>query len=162
MSRADAGSPIGPVGAGTRLLAALVLLSFALVGGDISWSLGVRDVVLGLVVFPAVTIAVGFAARRFRAGPLHYTGWIAIGVNCALIVLLLANPYTGGGAELFYGTTLLVAAWRRRPDCETTALANWVLDRNDQIGCPVFTPLDRAEARVLGLSRPGDVRADEV
>jgi hypothetical protein len=73
-------------------------------------------------------------------GPLRYTGPVAIALNCVVIVLLLVNPYTGGGAELFYGTSLVVAAWRRQPDCEATVLSNSLLRRDDQVGCPVFTP----------------------
>jgi hypothetical protein len=89
------------------------------------------------------------ARRRHTTGP-RYTGPLAIVLNCAVIVLLLVNPYTGGGAELFYGTSLLVGAWSRRPDCEATVLSNWILSRDDQVGCPVFTPIDAAEARLRG------------
>ena len=45
-------------------------------------------------------------------------------------------------------TTLLVAVWRGQPGCESIVLSNWVLGRDDQIGCPIFTPIDEAEARV--------------
>lgn len=61
-------------------------------------------------------------------------------LNCALIVALVTNPYTGGAAALFYAATLLVAAWRRQPDCEMTVLPNWILRHDDQVGCPVFAP----------------------
>jgi hypothetical protein len=64
-----------------------------------------------------------------------------------VIVALLANPYTGGAAALFYAATLLVAAGRGQPGCEVTVLPNWLLRRDDQVGCPLFAPLDAAEAR---------------
>ena len=77
-------------------------------------------------------------------------GPAGVAVNCAVIVALLANPYTAGGAELFYGITLLVAAWCGQPGCEATILSNLILGRDDQIGCPVFTPIDALEARRHG------------
>jgi hypothetical protein len=43
--------------------------------------------------------------------------------------------------------TLLVAAWRGQPGCEATVLSNLILRRDDQIGCPTFSPIDAAEAR---------------
>jgi hypothetical protein len=43
---------------------------------------------------------------------------------------------------------LLVAAWRRKPGCEVTALSNCIRRRDDQIGCPTFSPIDELEARL--------------
>ena len=63
------------------------------------------------------------------------------------VLVALANPYTGGGAALFYGATILIAAVRGQAGCEGTVLSNWILDRNDEIGCPAFTPIDAAEER---------------
>jgi hypothetical protein len=51
-----------------------------------------------------------------------------------------------------------VAAWRAQPGCEATVLSNWILRRDDQIGCPCFTPIDEAEARLSARSR--QLRAD--
>jgi hypothetical protein len=64
-----------------------------------------------------------------------------------VIVILVVNPVTGPGALLFYGVTLLIAAWRGQPGCEATVLSNLILRRDDQIGCPTFSPIDAAEAR---------------
>ncbi len=74
-------------------------------------------------------------------------GPAAIAVNCAVIVVLFVLPYTAGAAALFYGLSLLLAAARGQPDCEATVMPNWVLRRDDQIGCPTFTPIDALEAR---------------
>ncbi|MGH3062026.1 MAG: hypothetical protein ACRDNA_11520, partial [Gaiellaceae bacterium] len=66
---------------------------------------------------------------------------------------LAVNPYTVGGAALFYGGTLLIAAVRAQPGCEATVLSNWILGRDDQIGCPLFSPIDRAEARLAARTQ---------
>jgi hypothetical protein len=71
-----------------------------------------------------------------------------------VIVALVANPYTAGGVALFYGATLLIAAWRGQPGCESTVLPNAILRRHDQIGCPIFSPIDDAEARLRRRDTP--------
>jgi hypothetical protein len=93
-------------------------------------------------------LAFGLAARHYASGPVRFTGSAGTTANCLVIVALALNPYTAGGASLFYGTTLLVAAWRGQPGCEGTVVSNWVLGRDDQLGCPVFSPIDEAEARL--------------
>jgi hypothetical protein len=42
---------------------------------------------------------------------------------------------------------MILAALRGRAGCEVTAISNWVLRRDDQVGCPVFTPIDSIEHR---------------
>src|SRR5919106_6620966 len=104
---------IGPIGTASRVLAGLALLYLALSdGGRLSWDLRWYEVALGLGVFPAVMVGVGLAARRFAGAPVRFTGPLGLALNAALGVALFANEYTAGGAALFVGTTLLVAAWR--------------------------------------------------
>jgi hypothetical protein len=95
---------------------------------------------------------------------VRFTGSAGTTANCVLIVALAVNPYTAGGAALFYGATLLVAAWRGQPGCEATVVSNAILARDDQIGCPLFSPIDEAEARLAARNagrstRPGAVRS---
>src|SRR5215207_11112304 len=78
--------------------------------------------------------------------------------TCLVLVGLAVNPYTAGGAALFYGATLLVAAWRAQPGCEATVLSNSILGRDDQIGCPIFSPIDEAEARLNARRSAGGRR----
>jgi hypothetical protein len=141
---------IGSIGTASRVIVALGLLYLALTHGPPSWGLTWYDAVLGLIAFPAVMVAAGLAARRFAGRAVHFTGPLGLAINCAVIVALLANRHTAGGAELFYGVTLLVAAWRGQPGCEATVLSNLILGRDDQIGCPAFTPIDALEARRRG------------
>lgn len=138
---------IGAIGTTSRVLGGLGLVYLALAAG-LSWGLAWHEAVLGLIAFPAATVAVGLAARRYADGPLRFTGQVGVALNTAVIVALYVNAYTGDAAALFYGATLLVAAWRALPGCEATVLSNWILRRDDQIGCPVFTPIDEAEARL--------------
>jgi hypothetical protein len=117
------------------------------------------DLVVGFVVLPAVAIALRLAARRYAAGPVRFTGALGVGLNIAVIAALLSNVYTGGGATLFYGLTMLIAAWRGQAGCEATVISNWILGRNDQIGCPALTPIDAFEARLRQRAAVADARA---
>ena len=90
------------------------------------WGLELYELVLGLAVFPLVAVDTA---------------------NVVLIVVLFAVSYTAGAAALFYGASLLVAAVWGQPHCEATVVSNLILRRDDQLGCPTFTPIDAMEAR---------------
>jgi hypothetical protein len=139
---------IGPVGTAARVLVALALLYIAGGASRDSWGIEWDDAIIGLVALPALMVAVGLVARRYARGPIRFMGPLGIGVNLAVIVVLVSNEYTGGGATIFYGTTLLIAAWLGRAGCEATVISNLALGRDDQIGCPTLTPIDAAEAHL--------------
>jgi hypothetical protein len=105
-----------------------------------------EEAATGLIALPAVTVALGLVAQRYRRGPIQLTGPLGFAVNAAVIAALVLNDYTGPeGALIFYATTMLIAAWRGQAGCEGTAVSNWILGRKDQIGCPTFTPVDELE-----------------
>ena len=138
---------IGPVGTALRVVTGLGLLFLAVgAGGPSDWGVEWYDPVIGFVALPATTVLLGLAARRFAGRPVHFTGPLGVATNVIVIVALVSDPYTGGGATLFYGAMLLLAAWRGQAGCEVTVLPNLVLGRDDQIGCPTFSPIDAAEA----------------
>ncbi len=138
---------IGPIGTTTRFVVAAGLLYLAFFDGT-SWGLEWYDAALGLAVLPTAVIAFGLVARLYACGPVRFTGSAGTTANCLLLVALAVNPYTAGGAALFYGATLLFAAWRGQPGCEATVVSNAIFRRDDQIGCPLFSPIDEAEARL--------------
>jgi hypothetical protein len=149
---------IGPIGTAARIVTALALLY--IVGGSTiaSWNIDLHDALIGLVALPALMLAVGLAARRYADGPIHFTGPLGIALNLMVIVALIANDATAPGATLFYGATMLIAAWRGQAGCEGTVISNWVLGRDDQIGCPTFTPIDEVEARFRRAAAIADAR----
>jgi hypothetical protein len=143
---------MGPIGRITRLVAAAGLLYLALFTGT-SWALSWYEALLGLLVFPGAMLALALAARRRPDDPLNFTRSAGTALNCAVVIGLVSNSYTGPAAELFYGATLLVAAWRGQLGCEATVISNWLLRRHDQVGCPVFSPIDSIEARRTAENR---------
>jgi hypothetical protein len=143
---------IGTIGTASRIMVGLGLLYLALADG-LSWGLTWREAVLGLAVFPAVMVAIGLGARRLAGRPVHFMGPLGLALNTAVIVALFLFDYTADAAALFYGVTMFVAAWRAQPGCEATVLSNWILRRDDQIGCPTFAPIDELEARLSAQDR---------
>lgn len=105
------------------------------------------QVVAGLVALPVFMVALGAIVGHYRSRPLRLTGPVGTGINCAVIIALSSNHVTGPAVELFYGATLLAAAWRGQPGCEATVISNLLLGRDDQVGCPLFSPIDHAQRR---------------
>ena len=56
--------------------------------------------------------------------------------------------FTSDAASIFYGASMLLAALRGYGGCEVLAMSNWVLRRDDQVGCLVLGPVDLAERRL--------------
>ena len=109
---------------------------------------------LGLLVFPATVL--GWQRWRLRRNPTRVvaTGPVAhvltVVVFLALYLTSWYAPSVGAlsdAALLFYGASMLVAAARGYAGCEVLALSNWVLHRDDQVGCVFFEPVDLAERR---------------
>jgi hypothetical protein len=55
---------------------------------------------------------------------------------------------------IFYGLSMLLAGLRGYGGCESLALSNWLLKRDDQIGCLVFLPIDAVEGHVTSRTHP--------
>lgn len=154
---------IGVTGTTLRVVYGVGLLALALIeekGGNLTWGIQWHEAVLGLVVFPLVMVVIVLIARRSSGGPIRFTGPEALLLNCVVIVVLFSIPYTRGAAALFYGISLLVAAWRGLPGCEATVLSNLLFRRDDQIGCPIFSPVDAAESRLAGRGTGGRGRVE--
>lgn len=144
---------IGPVGRALRVVAGLGLLYLAGAAEGGSWDVSWFDPLVGFLALPGVMVGLGLITRRYAAGPIHFTGGLGHAVNAGVIILLLLNPYTAGGTTLFYGASMLFAAWRGQRGCESTMISNLVLRRDDQIGCPLFFSVDEAEARMTARTR---------
>jgi hypothetical protein len=117
--------------------------------------------IVGLVVFPAVMLAWQRLRARYTPGRLQATGPVAHLVNVAVFLALYLTPlyapaltFTSDAALLFYGTSMLLAAARGYAGCEVLAISNWLLRRNDQIGCLLFGPVDHLDARRHPPTRP--------
>ena len=142
---------LGPSGTLARVAVGIGLLYVALIWEDDPlW----RVVALGLVAMPAAVVGGVLLWRRRSAAPIRATGALGHAANCVVIVGLVLLPATAGAAALFYGTSMLFAAVRGAGACELTAISNALLGRDDQVGCPLFAPLDALD-RVRGAGACG-------
>lgn len=109
---------------------------------------------LGLLVFPALVLLGQWWRARRNPVPLRAVGPIAHAVNLAVFLALYltwwyapAVDVLSDAALLFYGGSMLVAAVHGYAGCEVLAVSNWLLRRDDRIGCAPFWPVDALEAR---------------
>ena len=134
---------IGTVGRLARLAVGLTFIALALFWRDPDW----QDFALGLIIAPLLVIAALTWRARRTPSPLRATGLLGHCLNLIILIPLFAWSVTAGAAFLFYGASMLLAAARANGACEVTAISNAVLRRDDHVGCPLFWPLDAAEAR---------------
>ena len=151
---------IGTIGTLARAAVGMALLA-SVIEGHISGTFHPWPWLLGLVGFPAVVLA----WQRWRAqrhpSPLDATGPIPHLANIAVFLALYLTTWyaptlsiTSDAALLFYGASMLLAAARGDAGCEVLAISNWLLRRDDQIGCMVFGPVDTAERATRRLAAP--------
>jgi hypothetical protein len=111
------------------------------------------SLILGLLGFPAVLLAWQWSRARHTPTRLQATGIIGFTLNAAIfLALYLTRWYAPGwsflsdAALLFYGISMWLSSLRGYAGCEVLALSNWLLRRDDQVGCVLFTPIDAARA----------------
>jgi phosphatidylserine synthase len=138
---------IGPIGTVARVAVGGALVASAFVIGDVRWS----EAMLGLVIFPVVQVLIHHRWRSASAAQLHATGPRGYLVNCVLLVLLLIVPATTDATLLWLAASLLLGAWQGYAGCESLAISNWLLRRQDRVGCLVFGPIDALESRAMRI-----------
>ena len=100
---------------------------------------------LGLVGFPAVLVGLQWLRTRRTPIRLEATGPIGHAVNLAVFLVLYLLEPTSDAALIFYGASMWLAALRGYAGCESLAVSNWLLHRDDQVGCALFWPVDQLE-----------------
>lgn len=110
---------------------------------------------LGLVGFPALLL--GWQTWQTRRDPCRLvalTGPAGHGLTFAVFLALYATTwyapsigFVSDAALLFFGSSMLLAAGRGYAGCEVLSVSNWLLRRDDQLGCILFDSVDRLEAR---------------
>jgi len=148
---------IGTIGTAARTILGSVLLA------SVAWGelrAGPRiGLVVGLLGFPALLLAWQWLRSRRASTRLRATGPVATAVNCAVgLAVYLTGWYvpvlwfTSDALLAFYGMSMLLAAVRGYAGCEVLAVSNWILRRDDQVGCIVLSSIDNLEGR-LGQPR---------
>jgi hypothetical protein len=153
---------IGPIGTGARIVLGLIMFGSVFYGHFIQGPFRPLPWVIGLLIFPALFI--GWQSLRARHNParLKATGPVPTILNILIFfafyftyIYAPAIDFMSDAVLIFYGLSMFVAALRGYGGCESLAISNWLLKRNDQIGCLVFLPIDYAEKRFLDRSHTG-------
>jgi len=137
---------IGPLGTTARVLVGGLLLA-SVTWGHLTRGFHPSAWLLGLVGFPALLVAGQWLRARRTPAPLRATGPVAHALNVAAFVVLWLLEPTSDAALLFYGASMWLAAVRGYAGCEVLAVSNWLLGRDDQVGCALFWPIDHLEHR---------------
>jgi hypothetical protein len=145
---------IGIAGTAARAVVGVVLLGSVL-AGELTRGWRPAAWVLALLVFPAAALGAAWLRARRHPDGLRATGPAGHAVNCAVFAALYLTPwyappvsFTSDAALIFYGTSMLLAAARGYAGCEVLAVPNWLLRRDDQVGCVLFAPVDAIERRL--------------
>ena len=153
---------IGRWGTVARLVVGVVLLADVAFG---HWARGFHTAawVLGLVGFPAVLLVVQWLRARTGRPPLRACGPVGHAVNLVVFLALYLTPFyapplsvTSDAALIFYGASMLLAAARGYAGCEVLAVSNWLLGRDDQVGCALFLLVDHIDGRHTPRTSTGD------
>ncbi len=135
---------IGSWGTASRLVLGGLFIYWALRRG-VSWD----DAFIGFVVFPAaVSLALGLRGPDARP-PLRLVGPGGYALN--ILIWVAAINLAPVPTLLFGGATQILAAARGYAGCELFAVSNWLRQRDDQIACPVHSPIDAWEAQAKGF-----------
>jgi hypothetical protein len=148
---------IGPLGITARVVVGGLLLA-SVTWGHLTRGFHLSAWLLGLVGFPALLLAGQWLRARRTPTPLRATGPVAHALNLAVFLVLYLVEPTSDAALLFYGASMLLAAVRGYAGCEVLAVSNWLLGRDDQIGCALFWPIDqrkRPSGRRQAEQQPG-------
>jgi uncharacterized membrane protein YhaH (DUF805 family) len=150
---------IGPAGTVARLLVGGWMVG-SVIAAEISGGFTPLVWILGLVAFPAAPLCAQWAWARHTARRLHATGRVGHAATIGLFMALYLTPQyapavgaTSDAALVFFGMSMLLAAARGYAGCEILAVSNWLLRRDDQVGCVVFAPVDFAESQFRRPSR---------
>ncbi len=151
---------IGTVGTVVRVVLGPLLLIWGTLGGRIVLVDGLSSLrvdwgalVVGLIAFPVIFLVALWARSLRDPAPLSATGPRETGLNWLLIIVLTGTQgiapisFIGFGVFVFYGATMLLAAALGYAGCEVSAVSNFLLKRQDEIGCPVLSPIDALDRR---------------
>ena len=144
-----------PVGRVLRILLGIVLMVYvAPVYFQVPARVSVGSLLL-LVGLIGVYILLHITVSQ-RIVPLG-SGLGAIVANGLLVVLYFIGatglPIVGGGkgalaAVTFLGISLVVAGVRAAPGCEVMAIPGLLFGKHTELGCLIFSPLDRIERKL--------------
>lgn len=142
------GRELGRYGTAARAAVGIAFLYLGVVGLPPVHLLAWWQILIGLVGFPAVVAALQLGRLLFTRERLTLNGPVALIINFVVFLALVIFEPTRGATLTFLGAAMIFAAVRGVGGCEVISISNWVLGREDELGCPLFWPIDSRESRV--------------
>ncbi len=145
---------IGILGTCARSIIGILVIGSVVYGHFVRGPFRPLPWIIGLVVFPAVFFTWEWARARHNQARFEATGPIASAINVVVFLyfaFFAPRPlsWLSDGILLFYGVSMCLAAIRGYAGCEVLAIPNWLLKRDDQLGCLFFSPIDNVERKVF-------------
>ena len=149
---------IGILGSTARVIFGTWLVGSALYGHLVRGPFKPLPWILGLLIIPAIFLTWQWARARRNPAKLRANGPIASTINVVIFFYFWlwvpsSISFMSDAVVIFYGVAMLIAAIRGYAGCESLAISNWLLKRDDQLGCLLFTPIDFVERRLLHQPR---------
>jgi hypothetical protein len=157
---------IGIIGTTARVILGTWLAGSVLYGHMVIGPVRPLPWIIGLVIFPAIFLTWKWVRARHNPTKLKANGPIASVINIIIFFyFLLWTPssisFMRDAVLVFYGISMLVAAIRGYAGCESLAISNWILKRDDQLGCLFFSPIDFAERKLIHRQAPSSAQEFE-
>ncbi len=151
---------VGIIGTVARILFGSILFG-TVVYGHLNGVFRPLPWLIGLVVFPLIFTLWHSWQIKNKKARFSKTGALA---KCGNVFIFLAFYFTywyapsikfmSDAVLIFYGISMLFAAIRGYSRCEVLAISNWLLKRNDQLGCILFTPFDKIDEKLKFKEQP--------
>ncbi|HEX9115790.1 MAG TPA: hypothetical protein VGA61_06955 [Anaerolineae bacterium] len=145
---------IGIIGTSARAIIGVLLVGSLVYGHMVRGPFRPLPWIIGLVVLPGIFFTWQWARARRNPSRFEATGPIASAINVIVFfyfLLFAPRPlaWLSDGVLLFYSVSMCLAAIRGYAGCESLAIPNWLLKRDDQLGCLFFSPIDSVERRAF-------------
>jgi hypothetical protein len=145
---------IGIIGTTARVVVGTWMAGSALYGHIVRGPFQPLPWIIGLVLIPALFLTWQWARALRHPSRLKANGPIASTINIIIFFYFwLWTPswisFMSDAVLIFYGVSMLIAAVRGYAGCESLAISNWLLQRDDQLGCLLFSSVDFAERKLF-------------
>ena len=145
---------IGIIGTTARAIVGIWLVGSTLYGHMVRGPFRPLPWIIGLVILPGIFLSWQWARARRNPSRLKANGPLASTINITIFFYFwLWTPssisFMSDAVLIFYGISMLFAAIWGYGGCESLAISNWILKRDDQLGCLFFSPIDFAERKLF-------------
>jgi hypothetical protein len=145
---------IGIIGTTARVMIGTWLVGSVLYGHIVRGPFRPLPWIIGLIIFPVIFLTWQWSRARINPSKLKANGLVASTINIIIFFYFLfwsptSISFMADSVLIFYGISMLIAAIRGYAGCESLAISNWLLNRDDQLGCLFFSPIDFAERKIF-------------